>query len=265
MLQYGRYLLYLTVYATVQTVSQNRSIALPLETLILDSLIQGAIMILLGVLIWKVLMHGNFEALTIIQKLTNLLALGLISITVWLITGYSIEHAVYNKQVLDLFIRYLPTRTIIGIFSYLFLIQRFQLQLLQIKIKNKESQTEEKEDHLIEKGTTKNQLERVTVKSGTKIHVVETSNILYLQADGDYVQIHTTDGNYLKEQTMKYFEEQLPGDKFVRVHRSTIVNVEMISRIELHEKLSQQLTLKNGEQIKTSVAGYKALKHTLKL
>jgi DNA-binding LytR/AlgR family response regulator len=89
--------------------------------------------------------------------------------------------------------------------------------------------------------------------------------ILYLQADGDYVQIHTINGKYLKEQTMKYFELHLPAGQFVRVHRSTIVNVEMISRIELYEKQSQQLTLKNGQQVKTSPSGYKALRAALNL
>ena len=107
--------------------------------------------------------------------------------------------------------------------------------------------------------------ERIAVKSGTKIHVVLIPDILYLQADGDYVQIFTRDGKYLKEQTMKYFDEHLPENQFVRVHRSVIVNVEMISRIELYEKQNQLLTLKNGQQIKTSPAGYKALRMALNL
>ena len=108
-------------------------------------------------------------------------------------------------------------------------------------------------------------IERIAVKSGTKIHVVLVPEILYLQADGDYVQIYTAQGKYLKEQTMKYFEEHLPENQFVRVHRSVIVNVEMISRIELYEKQNQLLTLKNGQQIKTSPGGYKALRAVLNL
>jgi DNA-binding LytR/AlgR family response regulator len=72
-------------------------------------------------------------------------------------------------------------------------------------------------------------------------------------------------GKYMKEQTMKYFEEHLPTTQFARVHRSCIVNLEAISRIELYEKQSQQLTLKNGHQIKTSQAGYKLLRQKLNL
>jgi len=121
------------------------------------------------------------------------------------------------------------------------------------------------EDIAIKKDLPVEMLERIAVKSGTKIHVVLIPEIFYLQADGDYVQIFTAQGKYLKEQTMKYFEEHLPENQFVRVHRSVIVNVEMISRIELYEKQAQLLTLKNGQQIKTSPGGYKALRAVLNL
>ncbi|MDR1503967.1 MAG: LytTR family transcriptional regulator, partial [Prevotella sp.] len=85
------------------------------------------------------------------------------------------------------------------------------------------------------------------------------------QAEGDYVMIHSTKGKFLKEQTMKSFESGLPQDKFVRVHRSSIVNIEFISQIELYDKQSQLLKLKNGGQVRISLSGYKALKKTLGL
>ena len=66
-------------------------------------------------------------------------------------------------------------------------------------------------------------------------HVIFVSDILYFQSDGDYVQIITSHNKYLKEETMKYFEANLPTARFVRVHRSYIVNVEKILRIETYE------------------------------
>ena len=108
-------------------------------------------------------------------------------------------------------------------------------------------------------------LERIAVKSGQKIDVVLVPDIIYLQAVGDYVKIHTAKGRFLKEETMKYFQEHLPSKQFVRVHRSYIVNVEMINRIEVYEKQNQLITLKNGEQIKVSITGYKQLKMVLGL
>jgi DNA-binding LytR/AlgR family response regulator len=76
--------------------------------------------------------------------------------------------------------------------------------------------------------------------------------------------IIATDGKYLKEQTMKYFESHLPKSLFVRVHRSYIVNIEYISAIESYGKQNQQVLLKNGEWLKVSLAGYKALKLALR-
>ena len=107
-------------------------------------------------------------------------------------------------------------------------------------------------------------LSHIAVKSGQKIHLISVSDILYLQADGDYARIFTDSGKFLKEQTMKYFETALPP-QFVRVHRSYIVNVSAISRIERYEKQSQLLRLKNGYQIKISSTGYKILKQKLNL
>lgn len=113
--------------------------------------------------------------------------------------------------------------------------------------------------------TTTEIIDRIAIKLGSKIHVIAVPDILYLQAEGDYVMIYTPDGNYLKEQTMKYFEQHLPQQKFVRVHRSCIVNVEIISRVELYEKQNYLLHLQNGTKIKASTNGYRLLKKTLSL
>jgi hypothetical protein len=108
-------------------------------------------------------------------------------------------------------------------------------------------------------------LEQITVKTGQKLEVIQVSEIIYFQADGDYVQIHCTNKKYLKEQTMKYFDENLPPKTFVRIHRSFIVNIHHISRIERYEKQNQLLTLKNGEKLKVSSLGYQILKTRLGL
>lgn len=106
---------------------------------------------------------------------------------------------------------------------------------------------------------------RIALRTGSKIHVVSIDEVLYLQADGDYVQVVTPQGRFLKEQTLKSFVEQLPPERFVRVHRSVLVNIEAISRIERYEKNSQQLRLKNGDTVKVSQQGYKLLRQQLGL
>ena len=86
-----------------------------------------------------------------------------------------------------------------------------------------------------------------------------------IEACGDYVMLITPSGEYLKEQTMKYFETHLPPETFVRVHRSTIVNVTQISRVELFGKETYQLLLKNGVKLRVSLSGYRLLKERLGL
>lgn len=108
-------------------------------------------------------------------------------------------------------------------------------------------------------------LDRITVKDGSRIHLIKTDELIYLQACGDYVMLNTPSGEYLKEQTMKYFETHLPPDIFVRVHRSSIVNVTQISRVELFGKETYQLLLKNGTKLRVSLTGYRLLKERLGL
>lgn len=108
-------------------------------------------------------------------------------------------------------------------------------------------------------------IDRITVKDGSRIHLIKTDELLYIQACGDYVTLNTASDEYVKEQTMKYFETQLPPEIFVRIHRSTIVNVTQISRIELFGKETYMLLLKNGTKLRASFAGYRLLKERLGL
>ncbi len=108
-------------------------------------------------------------------------------------------------------------------------------------------------------------LQRVAIRSGQKIRIIPVNDVLYFESDGDYVQIHTAEGRFLKEKTMKFFESHLDERQFVRVHRSYIVNVEHIKGMELYEKESWTVLLSNRETIKVSASGYKALKKVLNL
>lgn len=108
-------------------------------------------------------------------------------------------------------------------------------------------------------------IDRISVKDGARIHIIDLEEIFYLQASGDYVTIFTTTGQYLKEQTMKYFEQSLPSPAFVRIHRSTIVHTAQIARIELFGKETYQVRLKNGVTLRASYSGYKLLKEKLAL
>lgn len=109
----------------------------------------------------------------------------------------------------------------------------------------------------------KKELERVITRMGSRITVIPVEKIWYLESADDYVMIHSELGNHLKEKTMKYFEEHLPNDQFVRIHRSYILNISYIAGIELYEKDTHLISLKSGDKLRASAEGYKRLKERL--
>ena len=107
------------------------------------------------------------------------------------------------------------------------------------------------------------QQNRVVVKDGSKIKIIPVSQIQYLEAADDYVKIFTQDGTFLKKRTMGFFENSLGAFHFVRVHRSFIVNTQLITRIDPYEKEGHLLLLTTGAKLPVSKAGYAKLKETL--
>jgi len=106
-------------------------------------------------------------------------------------------------------------------------------------------------------------LERVVVKTGSKINVIPTDAIICLEADDDYVKLHTSNGVYLKNKTMNFFEKELDPSIFVRIHRSYIVRIENIVRLEPFEKESHVAVLTNNMKVNVSKSGYSRLKQVL--
>ncbi len=107
------------------------------------------------------------------------------------------------------------------------------------------------------------QQNRVVVKDGNKIKIIPVNQIQYLEAADDYVKIVTSDGAFLKKRTMNFFEQSLASHNFVRIHRSYIVNSQLITRIDPYEKDSHLVLLSNGSKIPVSKAGYAKLKEIL--
>ena len=106
-------------------------------------------------------------------------------------------------------------------------------------------------------------IDRIVIKDGSKISIIETDSIRWLEAQDDYVMINSSEGKYLKQKTMKYFEDHLDPDDFIRIHRSYIVKIKEIKQIELLEKESYQVKLKEGKSLPVSKTGYAKLKEVL--
>jgi two-component system, LytTR family, response regulator len=104
-------------------------------------------------------------------------------------------------------------------------------------------------------------LERVLIRDGAKVHVIPADKIDYIEAQDDYVQITSGGKPYLKNQRMADLESQLDPNAFLRIHRSYIVNVEAIARIEQTGKESHTAVLKDDTRIPISRSGYQKVKN----
>jgi two-component system LytT family response regulator len=106
-------------------------------------------------------------------------------------------------------------------------------------------------------------IERIVVKTGTKIKVIPIDKIIYFESEDDYIMIHTDEGKHLKQGTMKYYEDHLDDSKFIRVHRSYIVRIDQVVQLEPYAKDSYIVKLKSGISLKISRSGLKNLKEKL--
>jgi two-component system, LytTR family, response regulator len=142
---------------------------------------------------------------------------------------------------------------------------RFDKAIAKWRVQKNES-SENKTEELLETAShSPSQSQRVVVKNGSKIKIIPAHEILYLEAADDYVKIHTAEGYFLKNKTMNHFEQVLDNNQFVRSHRSYIVNIQQITRIDPYEKDNHVAVLRSGIKVPVSRGGYGKLKLVLGL
>ena len=106
-------------------------------------------------------------------------------------------------------------------------------------------------------------LDRLVIRDGPHVHVVPVKKIDFVEAQDDYVAVHTAGKSLLKEQTLAELERQLDASRFVRVHRSYLLNIERLARVELYAKDSRIAILHDGRKVPISRAGYQRLQELL--
>jgi len=104
---------------------------------------------------------------------------------------------------------------------------------------------------------------RIVIKDGSEISIIPTSELEYLEAYDDYVKIHHNGKVHLKKKTMNYFEQLLNPAIFIRIHRSYILNINELAKIESFEKNSYLAILRSGKRIPISRTAYAPLKEIL--
>jgi two-component system LytT family response regulator len=100
---------------------------------------------------------------------------------------------------------------------------------------------------------------RIVVKDGSRIHVIPLGKLDYAMAQDDYVALHSGGKSYLKQQPIGDLEALLDPARFVRIHRSAIVNLERVARIEPYGKESRVAILHDGTRLPVSRSGYTRL------
>jgi two-component system LytT family response regulator len=95
-------------------------------------------------------------------------------------------------------------------------------------------------------------IERFTIRSRNRIYFVEADDVQWIESEGDYVALHDGDDTHLVRKTMKKLEQQLDPNRFLRVHRSYIVNADYIEELRPLDHGTYQLRMANGTPLKTS-------------
>lgn len=108
-------------------------------------------------------------------------------------------------------------------------------------------------------------LSRIVVKSGRKIQVIPVETIWYIESQDDFVMIYCPEGHFMKQKTMKFFEQHLDPEQFVRIHRSWLLNISALAEIQQYEKESWLVVTRQGAKLKVSKSGYASLKEKLKI
>ena len=106
-------------------------------------------------------------------------------------------------------------------------------------------------------------LERIVVRDGTRVTLISVAKLDYAEAQDDYVALASEGKKHLKQQTIASLEACLDPDRFVRIHRSYLLNIERVARIEPYAKDSRLAILSDGTRLPVSKSGYARLKTLL--
>jgi two-component system LytT family response regulator len=106
--------------------------------------------------------------------------------------------------------------------------------------------------------------ERILIRDGANVHVIPLSKIDYAEAQDDYVCFRSEGKRYLKQQTLADVESALDPSQFVRIHRSYILNIDRLAKLELYAKDSHAAILRDGTRLPVSRSGYARLNSVLR-
>ena len=277
-----KYMIIWLVYTILYTLAIYFVLPVSFKILLFDSAIHSLLLSILGFFVWGVIRHSHYNELRQFQRIINYIILPVSTLTVWIFIGYTADIILIGEAYARAIASTIPIKALTGaLISIIMIVYSISKRIeeekreeerreeMRILRKTESSRIDPEDTRIVEQSEdmamTEGFIERVSIKTGGKIVIISVPDIIYIQSYGDYVNLITENGKFVKEQTMKYFETNLPQHLFVRVHRSYIVNISKISGLELYAKQSQQIVLSNGERLRISATGYKILKRHLSL
>ncbi len=144
--------------------------------------------------------------------------------------------------------------------------ERFEQALNKWLAMHPTHRAKERMEELMQSSVTKHSDEqhRIVVKDGSQIVILPVQDVTHFEAYDDYVKIFNAHTFFLKKRTMNYYEDLLNPTQFVRVHRSFIINLNHLTKIEAVDKTNYVAVLKNGTKVPLSRNGHAKLKTVLK-
>lgn len=226
-----------------------------------DALVSMVLLFTEAVMLWNIFMYSRLEILNVYQSVA-IHFVYVIAVAAIMVGGELLIMSIISSSDAKLLESSIPAR----VFSFIVIYISFRRYYIYNQSEDDDDLSTDIENvETVDNPITQTEvIERITIKIGTKIKVIPVADIIYLKAEDDYVSVVTTEGHWLKSERLKDFETSLPCNQFARVHRSYIVNVSKITKIERYGQ-KQMLSLTNNEQIRISMTGYKILKEILNL
>ena len=139
--------------------------------------------------------------------------------------------------------------------------QRFDQALAHARANLRKGEPDAAVEQMVREAASRNKpVGRVLIREGAKVHVITADKIEHIEAQDDYVQIRSEGRSYLKNQRLSELEEQLDAEQFLRIHRSYIVNIACVDRIEQATRDSHVAVLKDGSRVPVSRTGYQMIR-----
>ena len=139
--------------------------------------------------------------------------------------------------------------------------QRFDQAVAHARANLRKGEPDAAVEQMVREAASRNKpVGRVLIREGAKVHVITADKIEHIEAQDDYVQIRSEGRSYLKNQRLSELEEQLDAEQFLRIHRSYIVNIACVDRIEQATRDSHVAMLKDGSRVPVSRTGYQKIR-----